>query len=65
MSGTVKGFDYWPENNRSLVHVEAVRPSPRIRNLIRSYVYASRASDPDKGGGEVFAPVHASAGRNG
>ena len=67
MSGTVKGFDYWPENNRSLVHVEAVRPSPRIPNLTRSYVHPSRASDPDAagGGGEVFASLSAPSGRRG
>lgn len=63
MSGTARGFDYWPENNRSLVHVEAVRPSPRTRNLIRSYVFASRASDPEGGGGEVFASLEKSDGK--
>lgn len=59
MSGTVRGFDYWPEKNRSLIHVEAVRPSPRIRNIIRSYVYASRAaySEGQEEGGDVFASV--------
>jgi len=62
MSGTARGFDYWPENNRSLVHVEAVRPSPRTRNLIRSYVYASRASDPEGSGGDVFAAPSSSEG---
>jgi len=39
MSGTVKSVDYDAEKNRSVVHVEAVTPSPRTRNAIRSYVY--------------------------
>ncbi len=58
MSGTARGFDYWPESNRSVVHVEAVRPSPRTRNLIRSYVYTARASDA-----EDEAETPAAAGR--
>jgi hypothetical protein len=39
MSGTVKSVDYDAEKNRSVIHVEAVTPSPRTRNAIRSYVY--------------------------
>jgi c-di-GMP-binding flagellar brake protein YcgR len=39
MSGTVKSVDYDVEKNRSVVHIEAVTPSPRTRNAIRSYVY--------------------------
>jgi c-di-GMP-binding flagellar brake protein YcgR len=39
MSGTVKSVDYDIEKNRSVIHVEAVTPSSRTRNAIRSYVY--------------------------
>ena len=39
MSGTVKSLDYDQEANRTVLHVEAVTPSQRTRNAIRSYVY--------------------------
>jgi c-di-GMP-binding flagellar brake protein YcgR len=39
MSGTVRSVDYDAEANRSVLHVEAVTPSPRMRNAIRSFVY--------------------------
>ena len=39
MSGTVKSVDYDAESNRSVLHIEAMTPSPRTRNVIRSYVY--------------------------
>jgi c-di-GMP-binding flagellar brake protein YcgR len=42
MSGTVRSVDYNPESNRSILHVEAVMPSPRMRNAIRSFVYNIR-----------------------
>ncbi|HTX74050.1 MAG TPA: PilZ domain-containing protein [Rectinemataceae bacterium] len=47
LSGTVKHVDYDAERNRSVLHVEAVTPSPRTRNAIRSYVYNIRASGDD------------------
>lgn len=50
MSGTVKSVDYDAEKNRSVIHVEAVPPSPRTRNAIRSYVYgigAEREAGPE------------------
>ena len=34
MSGTVRSVDYNAEANRSVLHVEAVTPSPRMRNAI-------------------------------
>jgi len=43
-----------------------VRPSPRTRNVIRSYVYAARASNTDEtdgGGSEVFGPIPRAEGR--
>lgn len=39
MSGTVRGVDYFDDKKQSLIHVEAVKPSPRMCNLIRTYVY--------------------------
>jgi c-di-GMP-binding flagellar brake protein YcgR len=43
MSGTVRSVDYESDTNRSVLHVEAVMPSPRTRNAIRSYVYNIRS----------------------
>ncbi len=45
MSGIVRNVDYDVEKNRSTLHVEAVQPSPRTRNAIRSYVYRIRAEN--------------------
>jgi c-di-GMP-binding flagellar brake protein YcgR len=45
MSGTVRSVDYDASANRSVLHVEAVTPSPRMRNAIRSYVYNIRQDD--------------------
>ncbi len=42
MSGTVKSVDFDAEANRSILHIEAVPPSPRMRNAIRSFVYNIR-----------------------
>jgi len=39
VSGTVRGIEYDVEKKQSLLHVEAVLPSPRMRNMIRSHVY--------------------------
>lgn len=44
MSGTVRSAGYDAEKNRSVIHVEAVPPSPRTRNALRSYIYSARAS---------------------
>jgi len=45
MSGTVRSVDFDAEANRSVLHVEAVTPSPRMRNAIRSFVYNIRGED--------------------
>jgi Predicted glycosyltransferase len=45
MSGTVKNVDYDIEANRSVLHIEAMTPSPRMRNAIRSFVYNIRADE--------------------
>jgi Predicted glycosyltransferase len=45
MSGTVRNVDYNAETNRSVLHVEAVTPSPRMRNAIRSFVYNIREDE--------------------
>ena len=45
MSGTVRSVDYDAEANRSVLHVEAVTPSPRMRNAIRSFVYNIAGDD--------------------
>jgi c-di-GMP-binding flagellar brake protein YcgR len=45
MSGTVRSVDYDAEANRSVLHVEAVTPSPRMRNAIRSFVYNIRGDE--------------------
>lgn len=39
MSGTAKGVEYNAEKNQSLIHMQAVQPSHRMKNLILSYVY--------------------------
>jgi c-di-GMP-binding flagellar brake protein YcgR len=45
MSGTVRSVEYDPMTNRSVIHIEAVTPSPRMRNAIRSFVYTIREDD--------------------
>jgi len=47
MSGTVRSVDFDSDSNRSVLHVEAVTPSPRMRNAIRSFVYNIREDDDD------------------
>jgi c-di-GMP-binding flagellar brake protein YcgR len=47
MSGTVRNVDYDAEANRSVLHVEAITPSPRMRNAIRSFVYNIREDEDD------------------
>ncbi len=49
MSGTVRAVDYLKDKNHSIIHVEAVKPSARMGNLIRSFVYDfySGKSDPE------------------
>lgn len=39
MSGTVKGVEYNADKHQSLLHMQAVAPSPRMKNVILSYVY--------------------------
>ncbi len=39
VSGTVRATEYDGEKKQSLLHVEVMLPSPRMRNLIRSHVY--------------------------
>jgi c-di-GMP-binding flagellar brake protein YcgR len=51
MSGTVRSVDFDADANRSILHVEAVTPSPRMRNAIRSFVYNIREDDQDAPGG--------------
>jgi c-di-GMP-binding flagellar brake protein YcgR len=51
MSGTVKSVDFNAKTNRSILHVEAVTPSPRMRNAIRSFVYTIREDDNVPQGG--------------
>jgi len=51
VSGTVRGAEYQAEKNQSILHVEAVAPSPRMRNLIRAHVYNIRQGDPGVGAG--------------
>lgn len=48
MSGTVRSVDFDREANRSVLHVEAVVPSPRTRNAIRSYVYNIQTTQDEK-----------------
>jgi c-di-GMP-binding flagellar brake protein YcgR len=51
MSGIVKSIDYDPGQNRSLLHVEAAKPSTRTRNTIRSFVYKIRPQGGLQGAG--------------
>jgi c-di-GMP-binding flagellar brake protein YcgR len=39
MSGTVKAVEYNMEKNQSLIHMQAIKPSNRMKNVILSYVY--------------------------
>ncbi len=39
VSGTVKAAEYDVEKKQALLHVEAVVPSPRMRNIILAHVY--------------------------
>lgn len=39
LSGTVKGSEYNSEKNQSILHIEALTPSTKMRNTIRSHVY--------------------------
>lgn len=50
MSGTVKGVDYDTNKNQSLLHIQAMPLSPRMRNLVRSHVYniKERAKQEDE-----------------
>lgn len=64
MSGTVKATEYDVEKKQSLLHVEAMLPSPRMRNVIRSHVYnvgpgekPSRATSLDGHAFSVQSPV--------
>lgn len=50
MSGTVKSVDFDRDKNQSIIHVQAMPPSPKTRNAIRSFVYGSKAGrDTDHG----------------
>jgi c-di-GMP-binding flagellar brake protein YcgR len=51
MSGTVRSVDFDADANRSILHVEAVTPSPRMRNAIRSFVYNIGGDDDVQQGG--------------
>ncbi|MBU0955201.1 MAG: PilZ domain-containing protein [Spirochaetes bacterium] len=42
ISGTVRSADFDAAKNQSQLHIEAIQPSPRMRNLIRSHVYNTR-----------------------
>jgi c-di-GMP-binding flagellar brake protein YcgR len=53
MSGTVRSVDFDAEANRSVLHVEAVTPSPRMRNAIRAFVYNIREGEDDSRGTQV------------
>ena len=54
MSGTVRSVDFDADANRSVLHVEAVKPSPRMRNAIRSFVYniGGDAEEVQQGGSQ-------------
>lgn len=45
MSGTVRSVEFDSTTNRSVIHIEAVTPSPRMRNSIRSFVYTIREDE--------------------
>lgn len=59
LSGTVKGSDYESIKNQSVLHIQALPLSPRMRNLIRSHVYnireqARREDDTTLLDGNIF-----------
>ncbi len=39
MCGVVKGLTFNQKKNQSVLHVQAVKPSPRVKNAILSFVY--------------------------
>ncbi len=39
MSGTIRGITFDEKKNRSVLHIQAVPPSDRTRNIILTYVY--------------------------
>jgi len=39
MAGTIRGITFDEKKNRSVLHMQAVPPSDRVRNLILTYVY--------------------------
>jgi len=39
LSGTIKGITFDDKKNRSVLHIQALKPSTRVRNQILSYVY--------------------------
>ncbi|MFZ4618026.1 MAG: PilZ domain-containing protein, partial [Rectinemataceae bacterium] len=41
MCGTVKSIDFDRNANQSTLHIQAVSPSPRTRNAIRTFVYGA------------------------
>ena len=54
LSGTVRSAEYSIEKNQSVLHIEAVKPSPRMRNIIRSHVYnVVAAASAGMGGAEL------------
>lgn len=58
LSGTVRGAEYDVEKGQSLLHLQAVVPSPRMRNMIRAHVYnVSPDSGDESGLGEAAAAV--------
>ncbi|OHD18473.1 MAG: hypothetical protein A2087_11585 [Spirochaetes bacterium GWD1_61_31] len=49
LSGVVKGSEYQAAKNQSQLHIQAMQPSPRMRNLIRSHVYNTREQRSSNG----------------
>ena len=39
LSGTIRGITFDEKKNRSILHIQAIPPSQRVRNVILTYVY--------------------------
>lgn len=58
MSGTVKSVNYNEKHHKSVLHLEALPPSPGMRNRILSYVYGILADPEEQEGQESGEGAH-------
>lgn len=49
MNGTIRGVTHKPNKNMSILHIQAVAPSPQMKNKILTYVYGIFSSTDKQG----------------